>query len=238
MYKRQFHYSPETPVCKGIDLRISQGETVALVGSTGAGKTSIASLLMRLYDVTGGKITIDGHDIREVSLSSLARQFGVVPQEPYLFSATSVADNIRYNRRDLSDETIVGAAKTVGAHDFISDLPQGYETEMQERGGNLSMGQRQLISFARAVARDPRILILDEATANVDTESEKMIQGALDKLLNDRTAIVIAHRLSTIRGADKIVVVNDGGVEEEGTDEELTALNGTYAKLTATTVAV
>ena len=234
----RFHYSPETPVCKGIDLRISQGETVALVGSTGAGKTSIASLLMRLYDVTGGKITIDGHDIREVSLSSLARQFGVVPQEPYLFSATSVADNIRYNRRDLSDETIVGAAKTVGAHDFISDLPQGYETEMQERGGNLSMGQRQLISFARAVARDPRILILDEATANVDTESEKMIQGALDKLLNDRTAIVIAHRLSTIRGADKIVVVNDGGVEEEGTDEELTALNGTYAKLTATTVAV
>ena len=234
----RFHYSPETPVCKGIDLRISQGETVALVGSTGAGKTSIASLLMRLYDVTGGKITIDGHDIREVSLSSLARQFGVVPQEPYLFSATSVADNIRYNRRDLSDETIIGAAKTVGAHDFISDLPQGYETEMQERGGNLSMGQRQLISFARAVARDPRILILDEATANVDTESEKMIQGALDKLLNDRTAIVIAHRLSTIRGADKIVVVNDGGVEEEGTDEELTALNGTYAKLTATTVAV
>ena len=234
----RFHYSPETPVCKGIDLRISQGETVALVGSTGAGKTSIASLLMRLYDVTGGKITIDGHDIREVSLSSLARQFGVVPQEPYLFSATSVADNIRYNRRDLSDETIIGAAKTVGAHDFISDLPQGYETEMQERGGNLSMGQRQLISFARAVARDPRILILDEATANVDTESEKMIQGALDKLLSDRTAIVIAHRLSTIRGADKIVVVNDGGVEEEGTDEELTALNGTYAKLTATTVAV
>lgn len=234
----RFHYSPETPVCKGIDLRISQGETVALVGSTGAGKTSIASLLMRLYDVTGGKITIDGHDIREVSLSSLARQFGVVPQEPYLFSATSVADNIRYNRRDLSDQTIIGAAKTVGAHDFISDLPQGYETEMQERGGNLSMGQRQLISFARAVARDPRILILDEATANVDTESEKMIQGALDKLLNDRTAIVIAHRLSTIRGADKIVVVNDGGVEEEGTDEELTALNGTYAKLTATTVAV
>ena len=234
----RFHYSPETPVCKGIDLRISQGETVALVGSTGAGKTSIASLLMRLYDVTGGKITIDGHDIREVSLSSLARQFGVVPQEPYLFSATSVADNIRYNRRDLSDETIVGAAKTVGAHDFISDLPQGYETEMQERGGNLSMGQRQLISFARAVARDPRILILDEATANVDTESEKMIQGALDKLLSDRTAIVIAHRLSTIRGADKIVVVNDGGVEEEGTDEELTALNGTYAKLTATTVSV
>ena len=233
----RFHYSPETPVCKGIDLRISQGETVALVGSTGAGKTSIASLLMRLYDVTGGKITIDGHDIREVSLSSLARQFGVVPQEPYLFSATSVADNIRYNRRDLSDETIIGAAKTVGAHDFISDLPQGYETEMQERGGNLSMGQRQLISFARAVARDPRILILDEATANVDTESEKMIQGALDKLLSDRTAIVIAHRLSTIRGADKIVVVNDGGVEEEGTDEELTALNGTYAKLTATTVA-
>ena len=233
----RFHYSPETPVCKGIDLRISQGETVALVGSTGAGKTSIASLLMRLYDVTGGKITIDGHDIREVSLSSLAHQFGVVPQEPYLFSATSVADNIRYNRRDLSDETIIGAAKTVGAHDFISDLPQGYETEMQERGGNLSMGQRQLISFARAVARDPRILILDEATANVDTESEKMIQGALDKLLSDRTAIVIAHRLSTIRGADKIVVVNDGGVEEEGTDEELTALNGTYAKLTATTVA-
>ena len=233
----RFHYSPETPVCKGIDLRISQGETVALVGSTGAGKTSIASLLMRLYDVTGGKITIDGHDIREVSLSSLAHQFGVVPQEPYLFSATSVADNIRYNRRDLSNETIIGAAKTVGAHDFISDLPQGYETEMQERGGNLSMGQRQLISFARAVARDPRILILDEATANVDTESEKMIQGALDKLLSDRTAIVIAHRLSTIRGADKIVVVNDGGVEEEGTDEELIALNGTYAKLTATTVA-
>jgi ABC-type multidrug transport system fused ATPase/permease subunit len=228
-----FHYDPDTPVLKRIDLQIEPGQTVAFVGPTGAGKTSIMSLLLRFYDVTDGRILIDGQDIRDVTLASLARQMGVVPQEPYLFSATSVADNIRYNRPDVSNEEIVRAATAVGAHDFIMALPKGYDSPLQERGGNLSMGQRQLISFARAIVGDPRVLLLDEATANIDTESERMIQKALDELMRGRTAIVIAHRLSTVRHADNIVVVDKGQIVEQGTHAELIAKGGRYSVMSA-----
>ena len=226
----KFHYIEEEPVLKGIDMEIPAGKTYALVGPTGAGKTTIVSLLMRLYDVSEGRITVDGHDVRDVTQTSLAHQLSVVPQEPYLFSGT-VNDNIRYNRIESTAEDIERAARAVGAHDFIMKLDKGYDTPMQERGGNLSVGQRQLISFARALVADPRILILDEATANIDTHTEMLIQEALSELLNDRTALVIAHRLSTIRNADQIIVVDQGAVVEQGTHDELIALDGLYAKL-------
>ena len=190
----------------------------------------MVSLMMRLYDVTEGRITVDGHDIKDVSLDSLARQLSVVPQEPFLFSGT-VSENIRYNRTETSDEDIERAARAVGAHDFISRLKNGYETQLQERGGNLSVGQRQLISFARALAADPRILILDEATANIDTHTEMLIQEALGELLRDRTALVIAHRLSTIRNSDRIVVVDEGRLVEQGNHAELIDRDGLYARL-------
>ena len=173
-----FHYQGGEPVLQDVDLHFPAGQTVALVGPTGAGKTTLASLLLRLYDATEGRLTIDGHDIREVSLDSLARQISIVPQEPYLFSGT-IKENIRYNHTDASGEQVQRAAMAVGAHDFIIKLEQGYDTPLQERGGNLSIGQRQLISFARALVADPRILILDEATANIDTNSEMLIQRAI-----------------------------------------------------------
>ncbi len=225
-----FEYEPGAPVIRGVDLRIRPGETVALVGPTGAGKTTMASLLMRHYDVTSGRITIDGKDLREVSLNSLARQMSMVPQEPVLFSG-AIADNIRFNRTDLSDRQVAEAARAAGADEFISKLQQGYDTPLNERGGNLSVGQRQLISFARALAADPRILILDEATANIDTYTESLIQQALGELLRDRTSIVIAHRLSTIRNADLIVVMDQGAIAEMGGHDDLMARGGLYARL-------
>ena len=220
-------------VMKDVSLHINPGETVAVVGPTGAGKTTLVSLISRFYDVPRdrGAILVDGYDIRDVTRNSLASQMSMVLQEPFLFSGT-VAENIKYNRGESTDDQMIEAAKAVGAHDFIMNLEDGYNTYLQERGSNLSLGQRQLLSFARAIVADPKILILDEATANIDSHTEMMIQKALQGLLKGRTAIVIAHRLSTIRGADKIVVLSLGEVMEVGTHDELVAReNGLYAHL-------
>ena len=227
-----FHYVPDVEVIKDVSLHIAPGETVALVGATGAGKTTLVTLLARFADVTQGVIRVDGHDVRGVVRNSLVRQMSMVLQEPYLFSGT-VRENIVYNHQEVDDEAIVAASKAVGAHDFIMALENGYDTTLAERGTNLSLGQRQLISFARAIVGDPRILILDEATANIDTHSEVLIQNALKSVLQGRTSIVIAHRLSTIRNADKIVVLDQGQVVEMGTHHELLERRGAYARLYA-----
>ncbi|MBI4339773.1 MAG: ABC transporter ATP-binding protein, partial [Chloroflexi bacterium] len=227
-----FEYIKGHPVLQDINLHIKPGQTMALVGQTGAGKTTMVSLAARFYDVAAGRITVDGHDLREVTRESLASQMGMVLQEPFLYSV-SVADNIRFNHTEAPMAKVIEAARVVGAHDFIMKLEQGYDTLLNERGGNLSVGQRQLISFARAVLADPRILILDEATANIDTFTEVLIQRALGDLLKDRTAIVIAHRLSTIQNADRIVVMEKGGIAEMGTHEELLVRSPLYARLYA-----
>jgi ATP-binding cassette subfamily B protein len=227
-----FHYVPGVEVLKDISLHIRPGETVALVGATGAGKSTLATLLHRFADVTQGKITIDGYDIRAVRRQSLLHQMSMVLQEPYLFSGT-VKENIRYAHVTARDEDVVAAAKAVGAHDFIMALPQGYDTPLAERGVNLSVGQRQLLSFARAIVGNPRILILDEATANIDTHTEILIQNALKRILEGRTSIVIAHRLSTIRNADTIVVLAHGRIVEMGQHAELLERKGLYARLYA-----
>ena len=228
----RFHYVPGIDVLEDINLHIRPGENVAIVGSTGAGKSTMVTLIPRFADVTQGRILVDGHDIRHVTRRSLAGQMSMVLQEPYLFSG-SVADNIRYNHEDASIREVIDAARTVGAHDFIIGLGNGYDTILAERGVNLSVGQRQLLSFARAIIGNPRIIILDEATANIDTQTELLIQRALQRVLEGRTSIVIAHRLSTVRNADKIIVLNRGRLVEMGTHKELLDVGGFYERLYA-----
>jgi ABC-type multidrug transport system fused ATPase/permease subunit len=226
-----FRYRPDTPlVLDNVSLRIEPGQTVALVGHTGAGKTTIAALIARFYDVSEGAVTLDGLDVRAVTQASLHRQVAIVTQDPILFSRP-IVENIRFSRPAASDEEVQQAARLANAHDFISGLPQGYATHILEGGANLSVGQRQLLSIARAILARPRILILDEATASIDTLSEVLIQEAIGRLLQDRTAVVIAHRLSTIRSADRICVIDGGRIAEEGTHQELLERGGLYAAL-------
>lgn len=225
-----FGYNPEHPVLKNVSFKVKPGETVALIGPTGSGKSSSMALIHRFYDVQHGQVMVGGHDVRELTQDSLGRQIGMVLQEPFLFTG-SVLENIRYNKADATREDVVEAAKAVGAHEFIMQLADGYETVLGERGGGLSIGQRQLVSFARALVADAKILVLDEATANIDSYTEMLIQKALVKLLENRTGLVIAHRLATIREADRIIVLQNGQVVESGNHAALMSNGKLYSKL-------
>jgi len=226
-----FRYRPDLPdVLHDLNLTIEAGQTIALVGPTGAGKTSIGNLIARFYDVSSGAVSIDGVDVRSVTQRSLHRQIGLVPQDSFLFAGT-IADNIRFGRPEASDQHVERAARLANAHDFIVAKPAGYQTRILEGAANLSVGQRQLICITRVILTDPRILILDEATANVDSLTENLIQDALRNLLRGRTAVVIAHRLSTVRGADQLLVIKDGEIIESGTHDQLLEQQGFYHHL-------
>ncbi|MEK5522480.1 MULTISPECIES: ABC transporter ATP-binding protein [Heyndrickxia] len=226
----EFSYDDNRLALKGIDLEMKAGQTIALVGHTGSGKTTIANLISRFYDPTGGVVKIDGYDLKDISLKSLRNQISVVLQDTFIFSGT-IMENIKFGRPDASDIEAITAAKAIGAHKFIEMLPNGYETQVEERGNILSVGERQLLSFARALLADPRIIILDEATASIDTETEVQIQTALRTLLKGRTSVIIAHRLSTIREADKIFVLDHGKIIEEGNHDQLMKYQGEYYRL-------
>jgi ATP-binding cassette subfamily B protein len=225
-----FSYEIGEPILNNVNFKVMPGETVALVGPTGAGKTTIVNLISRFYDCLAGEVLIDGKNVKHVDLESLRSQMGIMLQDTFLFS-TSIKENIRYGKLAATDEEVIAAAKAVNAHDFITKLKNGYDTEVNERGSRLSVGQRQLISFARALLANPRILILDEATSNIDTHTEKLVQEGISTLLYGRTSFVIAHRLSTIRDADKIMVISNGNISEAGTHEDLLKQKGHYYEL-------
>lgn len=225
-----FSYEEGTDVLNDVSFHINPGETIALVGPTGAGKTTIVNLISRFYDIQKGVIRIDGHDIKEVSIESLRQQMGIMTQDNFLFTGT-IRENIAYGKLDATDEEIIAAAKSVHAHDFITKLPNGYDTKLEERGGGLSVGQKQLLAFARTMVSMPKILILDEATSSIDTKTELLVQDGIEALLKGRTSFVIAHRLSTIQKADRIFVIDNGGIVEEGNARELMAKKGAYYKL-------
>jgi ATP-binding cassette subfamily B protein len=225
-----FSYEDGETILKDICFQAKQGQTIAIVGPTGAGKTTIVNLLSRFYNTDSGRVLIDGQDISKVTLHSLRSQMGVMMQDSFIFSGT-VMDNIRYGNKTATDEEVIRAAKTVCAHEFIMQLEDGYQTQVNERGSRLSVGQRQLISFARALLNDPAVLILDEATSSIDTETEIALQKGLNKLLKGRTSFIIAHRLSTIQGADRILYVADGDIKESGNHEELLKQKGLYYRL-------
>lgn len=225
-----FSYEDDINILENVNLHVKPGETIALVGPTGAGKTTIINLITRFYDVTGGSVKIDGNDVRKVTLESLREEVGVLMQDPFIFKG-SVMENIRYGRLDATDEECINAAKYIYADEFIERLPNGYDEELEERGEGLSAGEKQLISFARIILKNPSVIILDEATSSIDTETENMIQKALDVILSEKTAFIVAHRLSTIRNADKILYIADKGIAEEGNHEELMEKKGLYYRL-------
>ena len=220
----------ETKVLDGVNFSVKPGETIALVGPTGAGKTTIVNLISRFYDIQKGKILVDGHDLTDVTINSLRKQMGVMTQDNFIFRGT-VRENIMYGKLDATEEEMIAAAKAVNAHDFIMKLEKGYDTELKERGAGLSIGQRQLIAFARTMISMPKILILDEATSSIDTHTEMLVQKGIQALLKGRTSFVIAHRLSTIKNADRIFVINNGGIMESGSHDQLLARHGAYYDL-------
>ena len=225
-----FAYDEGVNILEHFDLHVKPGETIALVGPTGAGKTTVINMLTRFYDVKAGSVTIDGTNVKEVSLSSLRREVGVLMQEPFIFKGT-VLENIRYGRIDATDEECIAAAKTIFADEFIQKLPDGYGHVLEERGLGLSAGERQLLSFARIILKNPSVIILDEATSSIDTETEALIQQALAVILKEKTAFMVAHRLSTIRSADRILYISNKGIAEQGSHEELMEKKGLYYAL-------